>query len=139
MRFRASRGERALQLVVAAVWCASAVPAFLSGWWSLAVIAILCTVFWLAGFALNTWRYGVTFTTDAVVIQGVRRRTIPPAAVSNVSTRERWGASHIIVTGPKRPILRSAPMTGPITFDAAFDAKARAVKEWAASGRLETF
>jgi hypothetical protein len=81
----------------------------------------------------------VAFTTDAIVIQGIRRRTIPWAAVREVSTRKWWGTKQIIVAGQTGPIRIRVPNTGPFTFDAAFDAKARAIKDWATSGRIEPF
>ena len=139
MRFRASRGYRAIELVAAALFCAMAIPAVVvSGDWSFAAYAIGLALLWLAGLALRTWVYGVTFDTDAVVIQGVWRRTIPRTAISDVSTREWWGTRRIVLAGPKGPVRLPVPTMGPFTFDAAFDAKAQPIKDWAASGRLET-
>jgi hypothetical protein len=96
-----------------------------------------CVLLWLTLLALRTWVYGVAFTTDAVVIQGIRRWTIPLAAVREVSTRKWWGTKQIIVAGQTGPVRLPVPNTGPFTFDAAFDAKARAIKDWATSGRIE--
>ena len=141
MRFQARRGKRAIaiDLTVVAVALAVAIQALVSGSLSDAMLPIAFAVLYLAGLALTTRFYGVTFTTDAVVIQGVRRRTIPRTAVSAVSTQQWYGADHIVLSVPHDSIRLPAPTSGPFTSDATFDAKARAIKDWAASGRLEAF
>jgi hypothetical protein len=138
MRFRARRGYRWIDLVLAVLWCAIAVQALVSGALYFGVLFILGGFSGLVGLALRTWVYGVTFTTDAAVIQGIRRRTMPRAGITEMATREWRGADRIVLTGPQGPIRRPVPVTGPFTFDAAFNAKARAIRDWTTSGRLET-
>ena len=113
MRFRASRGDRAIESVAATLLCAMAIAAVVSGDSSFAGCAIVLVLVWLGGPALRTWVYGVTFATDAVVIHGVRRRTIPRTAISEVSTREWWGATRVVPTGPNGPVRLPVPATGP--------------------------
>jgi len=90
-----------------------AIAAVVSGDSSFAGCAIVLVLVWLGGPALRTWVYGVTFATDAVVIHGVRRRTIPRTAISEVSTREWWGATRVVPTGPNGPVRLPVPATGP--------------------------
>lgn len=141
MRFQARRGKRAIaiDLIVVAVALAVGIQALMSGSLSDAIFPIAFAALYLAGLALRTRFYGVTFTPDAVVIQGIRRRTIPRDAVADVSTQQWYGADHIVLSVPHDSVRLPAPTSGPFTSDATFDAKARAIKDWAASGRLATF
>ena len=115
-----------------------AIADVVSGDSSFAAFAIVLVRVWLGGLALRTWVYGVTFATDAVVIQGVWRRTIPRTAISDVSTREWWGARRNVLTGPKGSGRLPVPTTGPFLLDDAVAAKAQTIRDWATSGRLET-
>lgn len=141
MRFRASRGKWAIaiDLGVAAVALAAAIGGLVSGSPSDATLPIAFVVLWFVGLALRTRYYGVSFTKDAVVIQGVRRRRIPRADISGVSTQQWWGADHIVLALPTDSVRLPAPTSGPFGFDPTFDAKVRAIRDWAASGRVDGF
>ena len=140
MRFQARRGKGALiDLGVVAIACVIAIQALVSGTLSGAILPVAFAVLYLAGLVLRVRFFGVTFTRDAVVIQGIRRRKIPRTAVSDVSTQQWYGADHIVLSVPHDSVRLPAPTSGPFASDATFDAKARAIKDWAASGRLATF
>jgi hypothetical protein len=116
-----------------------AIQALVSGSPSGAILPVAFAVLYLAGPVLRIRFFGVTFTPDAVVIQGIRRRKIPRAAASDVSAQQWYGADHIVLSVPHDAVRLPAPTSGPFTFDATFDAKARAIRDWAASGRLASF
>jgi hypothetical protein len=143
MRFRGSRGKRAIavHVIVLAGVLAWAIPSLDSGSLTSIMFALALLVLWLAGLPLRIWVFGVTFTADAVVIQGFLRRTISRASIEDVYTQEWYGNDRVVLKIPHDVVRLPFPTSGPFGSDAGadFDAKARAIKEWAESGRVTAF
>lgn len=120
---------------ICVLWCIAVAVILSSGPAAFAIVAIVCAVMYIIGFVLRTWVYGVTFTDDAVIIQGIVRHRVSRADVSDVLTQEWWGTTHVILTGPRGRVRLPAPVSGPLHLDTGFAAKVHSIEEWTSAPR----
>lgn len=103
------------------------------GSWKTGLVGVL-----LIGMAAATWWVGTSLTRRGLVVHAVPQLVIPWADVHEIEVESSFGIQTVVVHhGERRRTRLSAPTTGPMGRDEAFQDKVREMRVWWAAHRRD--